>query len=146
MVTDSGCTADELFIGNQFSRYLKGFHMMFSSKSFVLGQTISFHYTNAVVNAGKVTPLVWAKPMSRNVERGTFNAAIYDEKGEHPVIDEKTGKEKFRQFRIANCAFTADDLLAMGYCPKCKRPLIDPDNELSAGCEYSTSTDSCHNS
>lgn len=136
MVTDSGCTADELFIGNQFPRYLKGFQMRFSNKSFRLNSVISFHYTNAIVDAGKVTPLVHAKPVSRNEAAGTFTAAVFDDEGQEQVIDDRTGKPKFRQYRIENCAFTADDLLAMGYCPNCKRPLTD-------GCEYSTSSDDC---
>lgn len=108
----------------------------FTSKSFVLEQVISFHYTNAVVTPGKVTPLVWGKPVSRNVERGTFTAAVYDDKGEKQVIDPETGKKKFRQYRIENCAFTAEDLLAMGICPNCNRPLTD-------GCEYSESSNDC---
>lgn len=110
--------------------------MMFSNKSFRLNSVISFHYTNAVVTAGKVTPLVYAKPVSRNEERGTFTAAVFDDEGQGQVIDDRTGKPKFRQYRIENCAFTADDLLAMGYCPNCKHPLSD-------GCEYSESSDDC---
>ena len=113
--------------------------MLFSSKSFRLNDVISFHYTNAVVTPGKVTPLVWAKPVSRNEERGTFTAAVFDDEGQEQVIDDRTGKPKFRQYRIENCAFTATDLLAMGYCPQCKKPLAD-------GCEYSETTDDCINS
>jgi len=114
--------------------------LVVAPSSFRLNQLIYIHYTD---KRGKTTQRYVRRVEKEliDVDADWVNVQCCDEKGK-PLTELKkdgTEKEMHRRLNLTSCDFTAQDCLAMGYCPKCKMPLAD-------GCEYSPSSDDCVNS